>query len=449
MSKDNRKSLIQSVYGQNIGLAQNSKPIKIKLSKLTPSFPKRGPTDQQLEMMSSDGRRRITPIFIPPGTMQMKSSGAKSKMVLKKLDGIEEPSVSLGKKSGSPLSDNSQLSSSPATKTNRIAIKDKPDPIKTTNPAINSSRAKGNGTAGHKASDSKDSKARGTPVHMIQVKKDLGKSPAVSGLQVKKKITWITSSDLKNKRKIGDGYTPGPAEKAGRKEEKDRQESKEDISKKLKMKEAQLDSTRRNLDEVKGCLRACQGELIARKKDYEKKTKDHDELRKEKDELKEMMKMKEEEIDFLQKQLDQARKVVDKVETIKKSLEERKNVHGNLINQLNRQEQEFNNMMEEVRNHEELCSKEKKESERKMKMTEDENKYLRQELRQYKENLEQSQDGRRREKEEFEEILRMKNSEIEALGERLKKQCVREENKKDEEEMINQNCCKKDKGKSL
>ena len=159
--------------------------------------------------------------------------------------------------------------------------------------------------------------------------------------------------------------------------------------------------------------------------------------------------MKEEEIDLLQKQLDEARKAVDKVETIKKSLDERKKVHGNLINKLNRQEQEFNNMMEEERNHEKLRSKEKKELERKMKMTEEDNKYIREELCHYKENLEQSQNGRRREKEEFEEILRMKNSEIEALGERLKNQCVREENKKDEEEMINQNCCKKDEGKSL
>merc|ERR1719445_288715 len=138
--------------------------------------------------------------------MQSSSSGAKSKIVIEKLDGIVEPNVSPGKKSGSPVSDNSQLSSSPAPKTNRIAIKHKPGPINTTNPAINSSTAKVNGTTSVTASDSSDSQARGPPVNMIQVKKAPGKPPAEppakkaeesvssSGLQVKKKINRIDSS---------------------------------------------------------------------------------------------------------------------------------------------------------------------------------------------------------------------------------------------------------------
>ena len=250
MTKENRTSMLKKIYGQNIGLVQNSKPIMIenpeflKLtqngndsdaletesaprvngnSKLTPSFPKRGPTDKQLEMMTSDGRRRITPIFILPdaentinttamngnncesfGKNQMlsSSSGAKSKIVIEKLDGIVEPNVSPGKKSGSPVSDNSQLSSSPAPKTNMIAIKHKPGPIDPTNPAINSSSTKVNGTA----SDSSDSQARAPPVNMIQVKKAPGKPPAeppakkteesvsTSVLPVKKKINRIESS---------------------------------------------------------------------------------------------------------------------------------------------------------------------------------------------------------------------------------------------------------------
>ena len=186
MTPDNRTSMLTKIYGQNIGLVKNSKPIMIenpeflKLTqngndsdaietdsaprvnggtKLTPSFPKRGPTDKQLEMMTSDGRRRITPIFILPDAentinttvingnncesfgknqMQSSSSGAKSKIVIEKLDGIVEPNVSPGKKSGSPVSDNSQQSSSPAPKTNRIAIKHKPGPINPNNPASNS-----------------------------------------------------------------------------------------------------------------------------------------------------------------------------------------------------------------------------------------------------------------------------------------------------------------------
>ena len=256
MTKDNRKSMLKKIYGENIGLVQNSKPIMIenpeflKLtqngndsdametesaprvngnSKLTPSFPKRGPTDKQLEMMTSDGRRRITPIFILPDAeqtvnttamngnscesfgknqMQSSSSGAKSKIVIEKLDGIVEPNVSPGKKSGSPVSDNSasQPSSSPAPKTNRIAIKHKPGPINNTNPALNSSTAKVNGTASVTASDSSDSQARAPPVNMIQVKKAPGKPPAdppakktedsvsTSGQQVKKKINRIDSS---------------------------------------------------------------------------------------------------------------------------------------------------------------------------------------------------------------------------------------------------------------
>ena len=263
MNKDNRTSMLKKIYGQNIGLVQNSKPIMIenpeflKLTQngndsdametesaprvngnsklLTPSFPKRGPTDKQLEMMTSDGRRRITPIFILPDAentvnttaingnscesfgknqMQSSSSGAKSNIVIEKLDGIVEPNVSPGKKSGSPVSDNSasQLSSSPAPKTNMIAIKHKPGPINNTNPAINSSSTKVNGTAASvTASDSSDSQARAPPVNMIQVKKAPGKPPveppakkaeepvSSSGQQqqqqqVKKKINRIDSS---------------------------------------------------------------------------------------------------------------------------------------------------------------------------------------------------------------------------------------------------------------
>merc|ERR1719411_1849830 len=131
-------------------------------------------------MVFSASGRRITPIFILPDAeqtvnttamngnncesfgknqMQSSSSGAKSKIVIEKLDGIVEPNVSPGKKSGSPLSDNSasQPSSSPAPKTNRIAIKHKPGPINNTNPALNSSTAKVNGTASVTASDSSDS----------------------------------------------------------------------------------------------------------------------------------------------------------------------------------------------------------------------------------------------------------------------------------------------------
>ena len=81
-----------------------------------------GPLDKQIEMKTSDGRRRITPIFILPNSdsansmmanpavngvngnstssesmakyhMQSSSSGAKSKIRIEKVDGIVEPNV--------------------------------------------------------------------------------------------------------------------------------------------------------------------------------------------------------------------------------------------------------------------------------------------------------------------------------------------------------------------
>ena len=252
MSKENKTSMLKKVFGQNIGLVQNSKPIMIenpeflKLtqngndsdametdtvpamngnSKMTNSFPKRGPTDKQLEMMTSDGRRRITPIFILPTAensvntssmngnsyqmqMQSSSSGAKSNIVIEKLDGIVEPNVSPGKKSGSPVSDNpvSQGSSSPAPRTNMIAIKHKPGPINNSNPAINSN-TKVNGTASVTASDSSDSQAKGPPVNMIQVKKAPGKAPAPAPAQTPadstaKKSEEVSSSSGQVKKKI-------------------------------------------------------------------------------------------------------------------------------------------------------------------------------------------------------------------------------------------------------
>ena len=84
--------------------------------------------DKQIEMKTSDGRRRITPIFILPNSeaansmmanpvvgngtngnstsseslakyhMQSSSSGAKSKIRIEKVDGVVEPNVSPGKK---------------------------------------------------------------------------------------------------------------------------------------------------------------------------------------------------------------------------------------------------------------------------------------------------------------------------------------------------------------
>ena len=131
-----------------------------------------GPLDKQIEMKTSDGRRRITPIFILPNSeaansmmanpvangtngnstsseslakyhMQSSSSGAKSKIRIEKVDGVVEPNVSPGKKKEgknttiiSTSSTTSTPALLPAPKANMIAIKHKPGPVNSSNPAI-------------------------------------------------------------------------------------------------------------------------------------------------------------------------------------------------------------------------------------------------------------------------------------------------------------------------
>ena len=257
MQKDSRNSLLKKIYGQNIGLVQNTKPIMIenpeflKLTqngdaddssgdaetekvtlnggvKVTNNIAKRGPTDKQLEMMTSDGRRRITPIYILPTSdnsnmtnsqngnscesfgkfqMQSSSSESKSKIVIEKLTGIVEPNVSPGKKSASPVGDKPAMvnGNGTAPKVNMIAVKQKPGPVNAaSNPAVNSSNKLVNGV-----SSGDSAKPPAPPVNMIQVKKAPGKSnptPASSNTSqekpakkqeetaVKKKVNRIESS---------------------------------------------------------------------------------------------------------------------------------------------------------------------------------------------------------------------------------------------------------------
>jgi len=224
MPKDTKSALLKKIYGQNIGPAQNTKPMLIEnpellklaqngadndseaeagvalngSSKATPTMAKRGPTDKQLEMRTSDGRRRITPIYILPNSettnqavmngnsmssesfgkyqMQSSSSEAKSKIRVEKLDGVVEPNVSPGKKS-SPGSEKPAGASTapPPPKPNMIAIKHKPGPVNNSNPAINSSKPN-SASSDVKASTTTDSSDSQAPkVNMIQVKKAPGK----------------------------------------------------------------------------------------------------------------------------------------------------------------------------------------------------------------------------------------------------------------------------------
>jgi len=233
MNKETKNSLLKKIYGQNIGPAQNAKPMLIENPELlklaqnggttdnndsevevvpevngasragaTPT--KRGPTDKQLEMRTSDGRRRITPIYILPNTettnqavmngnsmssesfgkyqMQSSSSEAKSKIRVEKLDGVVEPNVSPGKKTSPGIEKSVAASVAPKSapaapnKPNMIAIKHKPGPVNTTNPVINSGPVSSASTEvkTSTATDSSDSQA--PKVNMIQVKKAPGKS---------------------------------------------------------------------------------------------------------------------------------------------------------------------------------------------------------------------------------------------------------------------------------
>jgi len=224
MPKDTKSALLKKIYGQNIGPAQNTKPMLIenpellKLaqngadndseaeagvaingnSKAAPTMAKRGPTDKQLEMRTSDGRRRITPIYILPNSettnqavmngnsmssesfgkyqMQSSSSEAKSKIRVEKLDGVVEPNVSPGKKS-SPGGEKPAAASTapPPPKPNMIAIKHKPGPVNNSNPAINSAKPNSAPTDVKTSTTTDSSDSQAPKVNMIQVKKAPGK----------------------------------------------------------------------------------------------------------------------------------------------------------------------------------------------------------------------------------------------------------------------------------
>merc|ERR1719234_1474326 len=204
MSKESKSAMLKKVYGANIGQLASAKPTLIENpellrlqhngggdseadtdageergSKASAASVVKGPLDKQIEMKTSDGRRRITPIFILPNSeaansmmanqvntngttngnsgnsceslakyhMQSSSSGAKSKIRIEKVDGVVEPNVSPGKKKeGKSSNQQSSISSTssstsapalpPAPKANMIAIKHKPGPVNSSNPAI-------------------------------------------------------------------------------------------------------------------------------------------------------------------------------------------------------------------------------------------------------------------------------------------------------------------------
>ena len=194
MTKDMKNGVMKKIYGQTVGQVASAKPVLIENPELlrlaqngdtevevevaeeqperpAPGSAVKGPLDKQIEMKTSDGRRRITPIFIMPNSeaanpnmtsgnsmscesvakyqMQSSSSGAKSKIRIEKIDGVVDPNVSPGKvkvtsqDQSKKFGGGSAPSPAPVLKPNMIAIKRKPGPASSANPEISTSTANG------------------------------------------------------------------------------------------------------------------------------------------------------------------------------------------------------------------------------------------------------------------------------------------------------------------
>jgi len=177
MSADKKDTLLKKLYGQSVG-SMKQKPLLIEDPALLrvkengdygespimnghhkpmdSIMPVKGPLDKQIEVRTTDGRRRITPMYLPPiiengvdsqqsssqmfgkNMMQSSTSTSKSKMKVERLDGVVDPNVSPGKNGTptKPIIESHSQSSMPATATptpavvkpNMIAIKRKPGP---------------------------------------------------------------------------------------------------------------------------------------------------------------------------------------------------------------------------------------------------------------------------------------------------------------------------------
>jgi hypothetical protein len=194
MTKEKKEGTLKKVYGGTIGQIASSKPLLVENPELlrlaqngavndvdmeteecekhlkTTGTPIKGPLDKQIEMKTSDGRRRITPIFILPNSeavvgaagpasgitngnsmscesvakyqMLSSSSEAKSKIRIEKVAGVVEPNVSPGKKSSQeaarPAGQPDAPPAAPAPRPNMIEIKRKPGPVTSANPVIGS-----------------------------------------------------------------------------------------------------------------------------------------------------------------------------------------------------------------------------------------------------------------------------------------------------------------------
>jgi len=148
IAKGDKNQLFKKLYGQASGITLSDRPVLIENAELlnlndnledmfdfvqetnnSPTnttqngTPIKGPTDKQIEVRTSDGRRRITPMFIVPSVengdvsnysrnssdstttasklSSSSSTETKSKIRIERLDGVVRPNVSPGKNSNS------------------------------------------------------------------------------------------------------------------------------------------------------------------------------------------------------------------------------------------------------------------------------------------------------------------------------------------------------------
>lgn len=228
MTPDKKDTLLKRLYGQSVG-SMKQKPLLIEDpallrvkengDSLSPMLnghhksmdsimPVKGPLDKQIEVRTTDGRRRITPMYLPPNIengidsqsssqttfgknmMQSSSLQSKSKIKVERLDGVVDPNVSPGKNGTptKPIIESHSQSSMPATvtptptvvKPNMIAIKRKPG------------NASANATT--TATDSSDSQAKPSVIKPKSTKKKPDDDDDEKVKPVKKKHGVIESS---------------------------------------------------------------------------------------------------------------------------------------------------------------------------------------------------------------------------------------------------------------
>lgn len=220
----------------------------------------KGPTDKQIEARASDGRRRITPIFVPPpsiengtkvitpvvpfGSSEFGSSSTheKSQIAIEKRDVIVTPNVSPGKQSNDsnslmtqrcsnsePMTMTVTTSTAPSpskpqevTKTNAeppvnlIQVKRKPGPAATTVPKESQPPASQPSAQQSKAlpQQQQQAKAKDVPKEKDASKKSKEKdSDKLSGKK-KRSMVILDSSDDENGSKAKDG-TSGSSSDSG------------------------------------------------------------------------------------------------------------------------------------------------------------------------------------------------------------------------------------------